>query len=62
MEYGRVEGMKIDVNTRCIITKEGGEQVIVEDISSIMLEVEFMGSKFNIFKTINELILNKRWS
>jgi len=54
--------MKIDVNTRCIITKEGGEQVIVEDISSIMLEVEFMGSKFNIFKTINELILNKRWS
>ena len=54
--------MKIDVNTRCIITKEGGEQVIVEDISSIMLEVEFMGQKYNIFKTINELILNKRWS
>ena len=62
MEYGRVEGMKIDVNTMCIITKEGGEQVIVEDIYSIMLGVEFMGSKFNIFKTINELILNKRWS
>jgi hypothetical protein len=62
VEYGRVEKMKIDVNTRCIITKEGGEQVIVEDISSIMLEVEFMGQKYNIFKTINELILNKRWS
>ena len=42
--------MKIDVKTRCIITREGGEQIIIEDISSIMVEIEFMGRTFNIFK------------
>ena len=52
--------MKIDVDTQCIITRENGEQVFVDDISSIAIVIEFMGQKYNIFKTINELILNGR--
>ncbi len=53
--------MKIDVDTQCIITRENGEQVVVEDVSSIAVVIEFMGQEFSIFKTINELILNGRW-
>lgn len=53
--------MKIDVKSRCIITQEGGEQTIIDDISSIMIEIEFMGQKYNIFKPINTLILDHSW-
>jgi len=53
--------MKIDVETHCRITRENGEQVVVDDVSSIAVVIEFMGQKYNLFKTINELILNGRW-
>jgi hypothetical protein len=53
--------MKIDVETQCIITRENGEQVVVENITSIAVVIEFMDQKYNIFKTISELILNGRW-
>lgn len=53
--------MKIDVEPHCIITRENGEQVFVDDVSSIAIVIEFMGQKYNIFKTINELILDGRW-
>ena len=53
--------MKIDVETQCIITRENGEQIVVDDVSSIAVVIEFMGQKYNIFKTINELILNGGW-
>ena len=53
--------MKIDVETHCIITRENGEKVVVDDVSSIAIAIGFMGQKYNAFKTINELILNGRW-
>ncbi len=53
--------MKIDVGIQCIITRENREQVVVDDVSSIAIVIEFMGQKYNIFKTINELILNGGW-
>ena len=53
--------MKIDVDTQCIIARENGEQVVVDDVSSIAIIIECMGQKYNIFRTIDELILNGRW-
>ena len=53
--------MKIDVETQRIITRENGEQVVVDDVSSIAVVIEAMGQKYNLFRTINELILNGRW-
>ena len=53
--------MKIDVETQCIITRDNGEQVVVDDVSSIAIVIEVMGQKYNIFETIDELILNGRW-
>lgn len=53
--------MKIDVETQCIITRENGEQVVVDDVSSIAIVIELMGQKFHIFKTMDGLILNGRW-
>ena len=53
--------MKIDVDTQFIITRENGEQIVVDDVSSIAVVIEVMGQKYNLFKTINELILNGRW-
>lgn len=52
--------MKIDVETQCIITRENGEQVVVDDVSSIAIVIELMGQKYNIFKTMDGLI-NGRW-
>jgi len=57
----KVDTMKIDVETQCIITRENGEQVVVDDVSSIAIVIELMGQKYNIFRTIDELILNGRW-
>ena len=57
----QVDIMKIDVETQCIITRETGEQIVVDDVSSIAVVIEVMGQKYNLFKTINELILNGRW-
>ena len=45
--------MKIDVETQCIITRETGEQIVVDDVSSIAVVIEVMGQKYNLFKTIN---------
>ena len=50
--------MKIDVDSRCIITRENGEQIVVDDVSSIAIIIGFMGQQYNSFKTISELILN----
>ena len=57
----QVDIMKIDVETQCIITRETGEQIVVDDVSSIAVVIEVMGQKYNIFRTIDELILNGRW-
>ena len=57
----QVDIMKIDVETQCIITRETGEQIVVDDVSSIAVVIEVMGQKYNLFRTINELILNGRW-
>ena len=61
MEHDASDTMKIDVETQCIITRETGEQIVVDDVSSIAVVIEVMGQKYNLFKTINELILNGRW-
>jgi hypothetical protein len=53
--------MKIDLKNQCIITRENGEQVVVDDVSSIAIVIEVMGQKFHIFKTMHELVLNGRW-
>ena len=50
--------MKIDVDSRCIITRENGEQIVVDDVSSIAVIIGFMGQQYNRFETVNELILN----
>ena len=50
--------MKIDVDSRCIITRENGEQIVVDDVCSITITIEFMGQQYNSFRTISELILN----
>ena len=57
----QVDTMKIDVDTKCILTRENGERGVVDDVSSIAVIIEFMGQKYNIFKTINGLILTGRW-
>ena len=57
----QVDIMKIDVETQCIITRDNGEQVVVDDVSSIAIVIELMGQKYNIFKTMDGLILNGRW-
>lgn len=57
----QVDIMKINAETQCIITRETGEQIVVDDVSSIAVVIEVMGQKYNLFKTINELILNGRW-
>jgi hypothetical protein len=61
LEHDASGAMKIDVETQCIVTRETGEQIVVDDISSIAVVIEFMGQKDNIFKTVNELILKGRW-
>lgn len=53
--------MKIDVETQCIITRENGAQLAINDVSSIAIVIEVMGQKYNIFKTIEELIQNGSW-
>ena len=60
MEHDASDTMKIDVETQCIITHENREQIVVDDVSSIAVVIEVMGQKYNLFKTINELI-NGRW-
>ncbi len=57
----QVDTMKIDVDTQCIITRENGAQLTINDVSSIAIVIEVMGQKYNIFRTIDELILNGRW-
>ena len=59
LEHDASGAMKIDVETQCIITRETGEQIVVDDVSSIAVVIEVMGQKYNLFKTINELILNR---
>lgn len=44
--------MKIDVETHCIISRENGEQVFVENPSSIMLEITVMGQTYHVFKLV----------
>jgi len=61
LEHDASGAMKIDVDTQCIITRENGEQVVVDDVSSIAIIIECMGQKYNIFRTIDELIQNGRW-
>ena len=53
MEHDASDTMKIDVETQCIITRETGEQIVVDDVSSIAVVIEVMGQKYNLFKTIN---------
>ena len=57
----QVDIMKIDVETQCIITRDNGAQLAINDVSSIAIVIEVMGQKFHIFKTMHELVLNGRW-
>ena len=57
----QVDIMKINVDVETIITRENGAQLAINDVSSIAIVIEVMGQKYNIFKTIDELILNGRW-
>ena len=61
MEHDASGAMKIDVETQCIITRDNGAQLAINDVSSIAIVIEVMGQKYNIFKTVDELILNGRW-
>lgn len=52
--------MKIDVDTKVILTKNDGTQTIVDDVSSITIALEIIGYSFTVFKTINEIV-KKGW-
>ncbi len=53
--------MKLDVDARCIITRENGEQVFVENPSSIMLEIMVMGQTYHVFKLVQEIVSRGAW-
>ena len=53
--------MKIDVETQCIITRENGEQVVVDDPASIMLEITVMGQTYHVFKPVQEIVSKGAW-
>ena len=48
--------MKIDVDTKCILTRENREQVVVEAPASILIEVTAMGKTYLIFKLVQEIV------
>lgn len=54
--------MKIDVDTKCILTRENGEQVVVEDPASILIEVTVMGRTYHIFKPVQEIVSRGQWA
>ena len=58
----QVDTMKIDVDTKCILTRENGEQVVVEDPASILIEVTVMGQTYHSFKLIQEIVSRGRWT
>lgn len=53
--------MKIDVDTNCVITRENGEQVVVEDPASILIEVTVMGQTYHVFKLVQEIVSKGAW-
>lgn len=53
--------MKIDVETHCIITRENGEQVVVDDPASIMVEITVMGQTRNAFWLVKDLVTRGAW-
>ena len=57
----QVDTMKIDVETHCIITRENGEQIFVENPSSIMLEITVMGQTYHVFKPVQEIVSKGAW-
>ena len=58
----QVDTMKIDVDTKCILTRENGEQVVVEDPASILIEVTVMGQTYHIFKLVQEIVSRGQWA
>ena len=54
--------MKIDVDTKCILTRENGEQVVVEDPASILIEVTVMGQTYHVFKPVQEIVSRGQWA
>ena len=58
----QVDTMKIDVDTKCILTRENGEQVVVEDPASIMIEVTVMGQTYHVFKPVQEIVSRGQWA
>ena len=61
MEHDASGAMKIDVETQCIITRENGEQVVVDDPASIMLEITVMGQTYHVFKPVQEIVSKGAW-
>ena len=57
----QVDTMKIDVDTKCILTRENGEQVVVEDPASILIEVTVMGQTYHVFKLVQEIVSRGKW-
>lgn len=53
--------MKLDVDARCIITRGNGEQVVVEDPASILIEVTVMGQTYHVFKLVQEIVSRGKW-
>ena len=58
----QVDTMKIDVDTKCILTRENREQVVVEAPASILIEVTVMGQTYHIFKLIQEIVSRGKWA
>ena len=58
----QVDTMKIDVDTKCILTRENGEQVVVEDPASILIEVTVMGQTYHVFKLVQEIVSRGTWA
>jgi len=48
--------LKIDVKNKCIVTREGGEQTIINDVSSVVFDIEFMNLHYTVFKSFDEIV------
>ena len=48
--------MMVKVKARCVITKSDGKPIIIDDVSSIVVETTLLGRTFTTFKTIEDIV------
>jgi hypothetical protein len=48
--------MNIEVPVKMIVTKDSGEQIVINDVSSVSVLIDVMGQRYMKFMTNEELI------